>query len=251
MRTLRSNQSAQASETSWYVLEMLPQIQVNRLCKSFVNGQGESLQVLNDLDFEAETSTFHSIIGASGAGKSTLINLLGGLDLPTSGEVLVQGQSLSTMTRKQIATFRNQNIGFVFQFHHLLQDFSALENVAMPLLIHGALRKEAFEKASRALQQVGLSHRSTHRPAQLSGGEQQRTAIARAIVNSPAILLADEPTGNLDQHNSKQIFDLLLQLNQETQMTLIVITHNLELAKQAPFQLKMSSGKLCFVSNQA
>ena len=228
---------------------MLPQIQVKHLCKSFINGQGKSLQVLDHLDFEAEASTFHTIIGASGAGKSTLMNLLGGLDSPTSGEILIQGKDLSMMRRHQMAKFRNQNIGFVFQFHHLLQDFSALENVAMPLLIHGTLKSKALKQASDALQQVGLSHRSTHKPAQLSGGEQQRAAIARAIVNSPAILLADEPTGNLDHKNSSQVFDLLLQLNQETQMTLIVITHNLELASQAPSQLEMCSGKLQPVSS--
>ena len=220
------------------------QIDVSGLHKSFLDGEGRHLEILQGLDFQAESGDSVAIVGASGAGKSTLLHLLGTLEPPDSGNLLIQGEPLHLLSRNARAKFRNRHIGFIFQFHQLLQDFTALENVAMPLLIRGRSPSEAQEVAKRLLVRVGLSARTGHKPTQLSGGEQQRVAVARALVADPEILLADEPTGNLDIETGTQIVDLLLDLNRECNGTLVVITHNPALAQRMARQLRLEGGTL-------
>jgi len=185
-----------------------------------------------------------AVVGSSGAGKSTLLHLLGALDAPTAGEVTFEGVSLSSLSPAALAAFRNQKIGFMFQFHHLLKDLTALENVMMPALIARAPRREAAERARRWLDEVRLSHRASHRPGELSGGEQQRVALARALVNHPRLLLADEPTGNLDQRTSAEVHALLTRVNEEHGTALLVVTHNPALAALMPRQVRMADGRL-------
>lgn len=185
-----------------------------------------------------------AILGSSGSGKSTLLHLLGGLDTPTSGDVIFDGKKISSLSTNGRAELRNQKLGFIYQFHHLLPDFTALENVMMPLLIGGMTRVKAQQKASEMLAAVGLSHRVNHRPAELSGGERQRVAIARAIVNEPALVLADEPTGNLDLHNADVIFDLLMDFNRQKWTAFLVVTHDLRLSGRLTRQLEMRDGYL-------
>jgi len=185
-----------------------------------------------------------AIVGASGSGKSTLLHCLGGLDTPDTGDINVAGKNVVTMTAKQKAKWRNQSIGFVYQFHHLLAEFTALENVAMPLLIGGVSKAKAEEHAQNLLGRVGLSARATHLPSQLSGGERQRVAIARALANMPKLVLADEPTGNLDEETAALIYALMLELNQELGTAFIVVTHDHALAAKLPRQLSMQQGKL-------
>lgn len=185
-----------------------------------------------------------AILGSSGSGKSTLLHLLGGLDTPTSGEVIFNGKKISSLSTSDRAELRNQKLGFIYQFHHLLPDFTALENVMMPLLIGGMTRMKTKQKADEMLAAVGLSHRVNHRPAELSGGERQRVAIARAIVNEPALVLADEPTGNLDLHNADVILNLLLEFNQQKGTAFLVVTHDLRLASRLTRQLKIRDGYL-------
>jgi lipoprotein-releasing system ATP-binding protein len=200
--------------------------------------------VLAGVDLRVEPGEAIAIIGASGAGKSTLLHLLGALDLPTTGEVLVGGQPISALEEQELARVRNRHIGFVFQFHHLLREFTALENVLMPALIGGAPMGEARERARRLLAAVGMDHRLTHKPWQLSGGEQQRVAVARALVNDPLVLLADEPSGNLDHHTSQRLHDLLFELRQDRELAMVLVTHNLELADRADRVLLLEDGRL-------
>ncbi len=213
------------------------------IVKCFSNG-GVSIDVLKDLNFDMASGETVAIVGASGIGKSTLLHILGTLDRPDSGSLLFHGDDIFSYDDTSLAKFRNETIGFVFQFHHLLPEFSALENTMMPALIQGQSRHDAAEAAERVLVRVGLKDRLKHRVGKLSGGEQQRVALARALVLKPAVLLADEPTGNLDKGNSEQVHDLLLKLNQELSMTLVVVTHNLELASQMNRRVTISDGRL-------
>jgi lipoprotein-releasing system ATP-binding protein len=200
--------------------------------------------VLNGIDLEVNEGEQIAIVGTSGSGKSTLLHLLGGLDAPTAGEVSVLGQSLALMNETMRGELRNHALGFVYQFHHLLPEFTALENVAMPLLIRRMPREEALENASEILQKVGLSHRMLHMPGELSGGERQRAAVARALVTNPKCILADEPTGNLDRHTAHAVFDLLLEINKTQRVALVVVTHDLELSTKLTRQYKLVDGKL-------
>lgn len=213
------------------------------LCKCYQDGK-ISTNVLKNISFSINKSEMMAILGSSGSGKSTLLHLLGGLDTPTSGDVIFDGKKISSLSTNGRAELRNQKLGFIYQFHHLLPDFTALENVMMPLLIGGMTRVKAQQKASEMLAAVGLSHRVNHRPAELSGGERQRVAIARAIVNEPALVLADEPTGNLDLHNADVIFDLLMDLNRQKGTAFLVVTHDLRLAGRLTRQLEMRDGYL-------
>ena len=218
-------------------------LQAQQLCKHFLDGE-HSIKVIDHLDFLVNQGDKTAIIGPSGSGKTTLLQMLGGLDTPTSGNVSLQDQSFSELNEKDRGNARNQHIGFVYQFHHLLPEFTAVENVAMPLLIRGDSPKLATEKAKSLLDKVGLADRLSHKPAALSGGERQRAAIARALVTNPACVLADEPTGNLDQENAEKIFELLLELNQSIGMALVLVTHDLKLANQMDQQFTLEQGKL-------
>jgi lipoprotein-releasing system ATP-binding protein len=214
---------------------------VEKLGKSYVHG-GKALPILWDIDLRLDPGDLVAVVGASGVGKSTFLQLLGTLDLPTSGSIRFDGEELTTMSSSRLAEFRNQRIGFVFQFHHLLPEFTALENVMMPALIQRIAAPEARRRARDILGRVGLLHRLTHRPGQLSGGEQQRVALARAMVLEPSLLLADEPTGNLDRATGQAIHQLFLDLNREHGSTLLVVTHNPELAGLLPRRLHMLDG---------
>ncbi|AMM81420.1 TPA: lipoprotein-releasing ABC transporter ATP-binding protein LolD [Pasteurella multocida] len=204
----------------------------------------QQTQVLKDVSFSMQAGELVAIVGSSGSGKSTLLHVLGGLDQPTSGEVFIQNQSLQKINANQLAQLRNQYLGFVYQFHHLMADFSALENVMMPMLIGKQNRSEAQDRAEKMLTAVGLSHRISHRPSALSGGERQRVAIARSLVNHPALVLADEPTGNLDRKTTESIFDLIKQLNQEQNIAFLLVTHDLALAEKLSRRLVMQDGVL-------
>lgn len=200
-------------------------------------------EVLKGVDFQINESELVAIVGSSGSGKSTLLHILGALDDPTAGTVYFQGNELTKLSANKQAKIRNQHIGFVYQFHHLLSDFSALENVAMPLLIGGINKKEATKRATKLLEKVGLAHRIEHRPSELSGGERQRVAIARALVNKPALVLADEPTGNLDHQTALDIYNLMRELNQESGTAFLVVTHDTALATKLDKQLSMQDGR--------
>jgi lipoprotein-releasing system ATP-binding protein len=213
------------------------------ISKSFQDGE-KVVDVLTNVDFNVDKGEQIAILGSSGSGKSTLLHILGALDTPSSGDVLVNQQSIFALNSQQQAQFRNQTMGFVYQFHHLLPEFNALENVAMPLLIAGEKPKTATERASSMLDRVGLSHRITHQPAALSGGERQRVAIARALVNEPAIVLADEPTGNLDKATGENIAELLAELRRTLSTAFIVVTHDNALAHQFDRILTLSDGQL-------
>ncbi len=219
-----------------------------QLSKSYQQGDIET-QVLDDLTLAVEKGELVAIVGSSGCGKSTFLHLAGALDLPTSGQVFINDIDIHQLTNKQRAQFRNEHIGFIYQFHHLMMEFSALENVAMPLLIRGDKPKKAIQAASEMLEQVGLSHREKHRPSQLSGGERQRVAIARALVTKPSLILADEPTGNLDSDTAEQIYQLIRRLNKEIGTSFVVVTHDLILAKRMDREVKLEQGKLVESSN--
>jgi len=222
----------------------------NQLSKSYMQGDIET-KVLDNLALTVEKGELLAIVGSSGCGKSTFLHLAGALDLPTSGEVFINDINILTLSDKQRAAFRNQHIGFIYQFHHLMMEFSALENVAMPLLIRGDNPKQAIAEATKVLAQVGLAHRVHHRPSELSGGERQRTAIARALVTKPSLILADEPTGNLDSDTAEQIYQLIRSLNQSVHTSFVVVTHDISLAMRMDRQLKLDHGKLTpFVENK-
>ena len=203
-----------------------------------------NLQVLKGVDLHIKKGEFVSIVGASGAGKTTLLQLLGTLDYIQAGSLIINNKEINKLNQKELAKFRNKELGFVFQFHNLLVEFSALENVCLPAYIAGKSKKEAEAKATEILTMLGMQERLSHKPNELSGGEQQRVAVARALINSPAIILADEPSGNLDSKNAKDLHNLLLKLNQETGQTIVIVTHNNELANMANRKLEMVDGKL-------
>lgn len=202
----------------------------------------QTVDVLHAINFAVSPGELVSIVGSSGSGKTTLLNLLAGLDRPSEGEVHMAGQALSTLNDRQRARLRNRYMGFVFQFHHLLPEFTALENVLMPQVIGGQYRADSEHRAETLLDRVGLKDRANHRPAELSGGERQRVAIARALINEPRIVLMDEPTGNLDDATSEQVHELILELNRQSDASFIVVTHNQELARQMPRQLLLKRG---------
>lgn len=218
-------------------------LKCDNVSKSYKDGQ-LNVNVLNQLRLEVLEGQSVSIIGSSGSGKSTLMHILGGLDKPTSGSVVLMGQDLSQLGQKQLGLLRNQYLGFVYQFHHLLPEFSALENVMMPLLIGKMKKAEAEQRAVEMLEKVGLKKRIQHRPSELSGGERQRAAIARALVTRPKCLLADEPTGNLDRKNAQNVLDMMLDLKSELNTSLIVVTHDDELAVRFERVLTMKDGHL-------
>ncbi|MEH0876243.1 lipoprotein-releasing ABC transporter ATP-binding protein LolD [Pectobacterium cacticida] len=218
-------------------------LRCNNLSKRYQDGK-LSTDVLRGVSFEMRQGEMMAIVGSSGSGKSTLLHMLGGLDTPTSGEVIFKGQQLSTLSAAAKAELRNRELGFIYQFHHLLPDFTALENVAMPLLIGKVSASQAREKAREMLAAVGLEARSHHRSSELSGGERQRVAIARALVNNPSLVLADEPTGNLDQRTADTIFELLGELNVRQGTAFLVVTHDLQLAGRLSRQLEMRDGQL-------
>lgn len=206
--------------------------------------EGLDIAVLNGIDLTVNAGEQIAIVGTSGSGKSTLLHLLGGLDAPSRGEVRILDQNLAAMSEAKKGEIRNQSLGFVYQFHHLLPEFTALENVAMPLFIRRMPRERALTLAAETLTKVGLKLRMEHMPGELSGGERQRAAVARALVTQPQCILADEPTGNLDRHTAHAVFDLLLEVNQVQQRSLVVVTHDLELAKKMQRQYKLVDGKL-------
>ncbi|MFH1026785.1 MAG: ABC transporter ATP-binding protein [Pseudomonadota bacterium] len=218
-------------------------LEVRALCKAYTSGPNR-IEVLNGIDLDLQAGTTTALVGASGAGKSTLMHLLGALDRPTSGTVLFRGEDVFKKNDRELAAFRNRSIGFVFQFHHLLPEFTALENVMMPALIARVPRNTAMKNAAILLNDVGLGQRMTHRPGELSGGEQQRVAIARALALEPEILLADEPTGNLDMKTSDGIHAMLAELQSRKGLTLVVVTHNERLAAAMGTTVRLTDGKL-------
>ena len=224
-------------------------LQCNDIRKTYREGLLDT-EVLKGVSFEIEKGELVSIIGTSGSGKSTLLHILGALDDASAGSVSFLGQDLSSLSSNKQAKLRNQHLGFVYQFHHLLSDFSALENVAMPLLIGGEKPAKAKQEAQLLLDKVVLSHRVDHRPSELSGGERQRVAIARALVNKPALVLADEPTGNLDHNTALSIYDLMRELNREYDTAFLVVTHDGELAGKMDRQLHMQDGLLVNVEKE-
>ena len=212
---------------------------------SFNYGDGNSkTSVLKNLDFRVKTEERIAIIGQSGCGKSTLLNLLAGLGMPSEGEVLIDNKNIANMKEHQRTELRAKNLGFVYQFHHLLKDFSAIYNTALPLLINDFDKNEALTKAENILKKVGLESRTNHKPSELSGGERQRVAIARAMITEPACLLADEPTGNLDERNAKDILDLIIELNSNQHTALLIVTHDLSIANKMSRQLELTDGHL-------
>ncbi len=223
-------------------------IKCTGLAKSYFQGS-ESVEVLRNVDLTVQRGEKLAIIGASGSGKTTLLNLLGGLDDPTSGEVIVCGRNLASLDESARAKWRNRQLGFVYQFHHLLAEFSALENIAMPLLIGNVPVKEARKRAEALLSQVGLAHRQKHRPSELSGGERQRVAIARALVTNPACVLMDEPTGNLDPSTAASVLNLLLELNQMLAISFVVVTHDRDVAKRMDRIVSLENGEIGSVSS--
>jgi lipoprotein-releasing system ATP-binding protein len=217
--------------------------------KVFAGGDGQPLEVLRGVDLSVHRGEFIAIVGASGAGKSTLLHLLGALDRPTSGDVWLDGSRYADLDPGALAALRNRKLGFVFQFHHLLREFSALENVMMPLLIAGTAERQARSRAEEVLSEIGLAGRMSHRPAELSGGEQQRCAVARALVHDPGVVLADEPSGNLDHENSERLHEIFFRLAREFETAVIVVTHNRQLAARADRILWLEDGHLALVGS--
>jgi lipoprotein-releasing system ATP-binding protein len=219
-------------------------IEAHQIGKTYVGGDGQPIHVLDGVDLTVRRGEMVAVVGASGAGKSTLLHILGALDRPDRGSIVLDGEPLQGMTEDALAGVRNRKVGFVFQFHHLLREFSALENVAMPLRIAGWTPKRAHSRAEELLLRVGLGGRMSHRPSELSGGEQQRTAVARALAIDPAVLLADEPSGNLDHHNAEQLHEQFTQLVRDLEIAMIVVTHNRSLAARADRALLLEDGRL-------
>jgi len=219
-------------------------LKANNIFKSFQTVKNIKLEILNSISVDIEENKITVIIGASGAGKSTLLHILGGLDKPDSGEVIFNDTNIHKLSDDKLARFRNKNIGFVFQFHHLLPEFTALENVMIPQMINGISEKNAIGKAKELLNETGLIERSNHKPAELSGGEQQRVAVARALANDPALILADEPTGNLDSLNSIILQELFTKLKDKLNKTFVIVTHNQELMTLADNLFEMKDGKI-------
>lgn len=226
-----------------------PILQAENIHRTFTTADA-TLYVLKGLSLRVASGQMIAVTGASGVGKSTLLHILGGLDRPTEGTVRLSGIDLGSQTEKQLARFRNQRVGFVFQFHYLLQDFTALENVMIPLLVAGATRAEASTKAERIMDLVSLRDRQSHRPTELSGGEQQRVAVARALANSPELVLADEPSGNLDTETGRKLHDLLFHLNRDKGITFLIATHNRELAEGCDTELTIADGRLKAVGQE-
>ncbi|AEP29828.1 lipoprotein-releasing ABC transporter ATP-binding protein LolD [Brumicola nitratireducens] len=220
-----------------------PLFKCENICKQYSDASN-TLQILNNVNFYISAGETVAILGASGSGKSTLLHILGTLDTPDSGDVFYKEQSLFTKSKRQQALFRNAELGFVYQFHHLLPEFSAAENVAMPLFIKGDNRKKSLVRAKELLARVGLQDREQHRPHQLSGGERQRVAIARALINQPAMIFADEPTGNLDDKNTASIYDLISDINKEFKTSFLLVTHDLQLAKKMDRIMYLENGQL-------
>lgn len=218
-------------------------LDVNALSKIYDQGD-LSVEVLKKVDFIVREAEKHAIIGASGAGKSTLLHLLGGLDHATSGSIKVMGQAIEKLTEKKLGLLRNRYLGFIYQFHHLLPEFDALENIKMPLLIRRETEADAQQQAMKLLQQVGLEHRARHKPGELSGGERQRIALARALVTNPACVLADEPTGNLDEKTAASMLELMLDLNESSQTALVIVTHDMRIASRMQHVWEMHDGVL-------
>ncbi len=218
-------------------------VEIKDLKKTF-HHMGKDLDVLRGIDLDLDEGEVVAVVGPSGAGKSTFLHILGTLDLPTGGSVKIAGVDITKLSSAELADLRNERVGFVFQFHHLLPEFNALENVMMPGMIAGRPRKDLEKRATTLLDEVGLSQRATHRPGELSGGEQQRVALARALLMNPKLLLADEPTGNLDSGTSKAIHDLFFEINERHGTTVVIVTHNPELAESMPRVITLKDGKL-------
>jgi lipoprotein-releasing system ATP-binding protein len=225
-------------------------VSARRLFKSYIGGDGSPLHVLDGTDLEVEVGEAVAIIGESGSGKSTLLQLLGGLDRPTSGDVLLGGVPLRELEDDELSRVRNENIGFVFQFHHLLREFTALENVMMPLLIAGRPTREARDRGRELLSAVGHAARLEHKPSQLSGGEQQRVAVARALCNRPVVLLADEPSGNLDPNTTEHLHDLLFEVSAAQGSAMVIVTHDMGLAGRAARVLELQGGQLILAGHR-
>jgi lipoprotein-releasing system ATP-binding protein len=222
-------------------------IDCQNLDQYFDDGNGR-VDIFQNINLQIRKGERLAIVGASGSGKSTLLYMMGGLDIIKAGKLFIDGQDISKLNAKKLGQLRNKTLGFVYQFHHLLPEFTALENVAMPLLIRGDSTSQAREKANYLLEQVGLSHRVTHKPGELSGGERQRAAIARALVTNPKCLLADEPTGNLDNTTARQVYDLLIKLNEEMNISLVLVTHDEKLAARMDKVLMLSDGNLAEIN---
>ena len=221
-----------------------PIVRIEALSKSYPVSGGRRIEILKNIDLVLNSGDSLAIVGASGIGKSTLLQILGTLDRPNSGRMYFKGSDIFKMNNDRLARFRNQMVGFVFQFHHLLPEFTAVENVMMPILIRGAKRSSAYGQSAQMLERIGLEQRLEHRVTDLSGGEQQRVALARALILRPALLLADEPTGNLDKQTGKQIHELLIELNRELGMTMVVVTHNPDLASLMARRVTIVDGAL-------
>jgi lipoprotein-releasing system ATP-binding protein len=237
--SLRAENQAQGTELQ----PASPLIQLQNLEKTYQTARGK-LTLFRDLNLEIEAGEMVAIVGQSGAGKSTLLHILGALDAPTAGTVYCASTNVAALSQREAAAFRNREIGYVWQFHYLLPEFTALENVAMPLMARGVSRRDASAVAANWLREVGLDDRGEHRPGELSGGEQQRVALARALVNNPRLLLADEPTGDLDEATAGLVFDLIARLHADHGLTSILVTHNMDLAARCTRALRLEAGKL-------